>query len=166
MTRTGNCPGGASRATLHRAPIPRVLLLSFGALVRRVAGMVMGMVSTASRRPRLASSTGSTARHRASINFITRLLLWLGLAFQMPIIVYFIARVGLVTATTLRKQWRIAVVIVAVLSAVITPSIDPVTMLLTMAPLLALYILSIGLAVIGTRQYERAMELLDSQPAI
>ena len=39
-------------------------------------------------------------------------------------------------------------------------------MLLTMAPLLALYILSIGLAVIGTRQYERAMELLDSQPAI
>lgn len=100
------------------------------------------------------------------ISFITRLLLWLGLAFQMPIVVYFVARVGLVTATTLRKQWRIAVVIVAVLSAVITPSIDPVTMLLTMAPLLALYILSIGLAAIGTRQYERAMERLDSQPAI
>lgn len=100
------------------------------------------------------------------ISFVTRLLLWIGLSFQMPIIIYFVARVGLVTAQTLRRQWRAAVVGVAVLAAVITPSIDPVTMLLTMAPLLTLYILSIGLAAIGQRQYERSMALLDSRPAV
>lgn len=99
------------------------------------------------------------------ISFVTRLLLWIGLAFQMPIIIYFVARVGLVTPATLRSQWRTAVVAVAVLAAVITPSIDPVTMLLTMAPLVALYILSIGLAAIGYRQHERSMALLDSDPA-
>lgn len=100
------------------------------------------------------------------ISFVTRLLLWIGLSFQMPIIIYFVARVGLVTALTLRSQWRVAIVGIAVLAAVITPSIDPVTMLLTMGPLLILYILSIGLAAIGQRQYERSMALLDSRPAV
>ncbi|MBP8950641.1 MAG: twin-arginine translocase subunit TatC [Candidatus Promineofilum sp.] len=89
------------------------------------------------------------------IGFITRLLLWIGLGFQMPIIIYFVARLGVVTSKTLREQWRVAVVAIAILSAVITPSIDPVTMLLTMAPLSALYVLSIGLAAIGQRQFER-----------
>jgi len=98
------------------------------------------------------------------ISFVTRLLLWIGLAFEMPIVIYFVARVGLVSATTLRKQWRVAVVLIAVLAAVITPSIDPVTMLLTMAPLLALYVLSIGLAAVGHRQFERSIELQSSLP--
>lgn len=100
------------------------------------------------------------------ISFVTRLLLWIGLAFQMPIIIYFVARVGLVTAKALREQWRVAIVVVAVLSAIITPSIDPVTMLLTMAPLVVLYILSIGLAAIGYRQYERSLAALDSRPVV
>ena len=99
------------------------------------------------------------------ISFVTRLLLWIGLSFQMPIVVYLLARVGLVSATTLRNNWRIAVVVIAVLAAIITPSIDPVTMLLTMAPLLALFILSIGLAVIGQRQFESSMQEIDSRPA-
>lgn len=92
------------------------------------------------------------------ISFITRLLLWISLAFELPVVVYLMARVGFVTSDTLRSQWRIALVGIAVLAAVITPSIDPVTMLLTMAPLFALYILSIGLARVGQRQFERAAD--------
>ncbi|MFZ1395525.1 MAG: twin-arginine translocase subunit TatC [Candidatus Promineifilaceae bacterium] len=93
------------------------------------------------------------------IGFVLRMLFWIGLAFEMPVVVYFVARVGVVTAKALREQWRFAVVGIAVLAAIITPSIDPVTMLLTMAPLVVLYILSIGLAVIGQRQFERSMAL-------
>ena len=93
------------------------------------------------------------------IGFVLRMLFWLGLAFEMPVIVYFVARVGVVTANTLREQWRFAVVGVAVLAAIITPSIDPVTMLLTMAPLLILYVLSIGLAIVGQRQFERSVAI-------
>ncbi|MBK8906336.1 MAG: twin-arginine translocase subunit TatC [Anaerolineaceae bacterium] len=93
------------------------------------------------------------------IGFVLRMLFWIGLAFEMPVIVYFIARVGVVTARTLREQWRFAVVGIAVLAAIITPSIDPVTMMLTMAPLLVLYVLSIGLAVIGQRQFERSVAI-------
>lgn len=91
------------------------------------------------------------------ISFILAMLFWLGISFEMPVIAYFIARLGLIQANTLSEQWRFAVVGVAVLAAAITPSIDPITMLLTMAPLLILYVVSIGTAYIGYRQFERSM---------
>jgi len=91
------------------------------------------------------------------ISFILAMLFWLGASFQMPVIIYVLAAVGLVNGPMLRDQWRVAVVGVAVLAAAITPSIDPVTMLLTMAPLLVLYFLSIGLAYLGYRRFERSM---------
>ena len=93
------------------------------------------------------------------ISFLITMLFWIGVSFEMPVVIYFVARLGLVTATTLREQWRIAIVAIAVIAAAITPSIDPVTMLLTMAPLILLYGLSIVLAVIGQRQFERAMSV-------
>lgn len=93
------------------------------------------------------------------ISFVLTLIFWLGVSFEMPVIVYFIARVGLVTAKTLREQWRFAIVGIAVLAAAITPSIDPITMLLTMAPLFVLYLMSILLASIGQRQFEKTMEI-------
>ncbi|MCA9940730.1 MAG: twin-arginine translocase subunit TatC, partial [Anaerolineales bacterium] len=58
-----------------------------------------------------------------------------------------------------REQWRTAIVVIAVVAAAVTPTVDPVTMLLTMAPLLVLYVLSLGLARIGQRQFERSMAL-------
>lgn len=91
------------------------------------------------------------------ISFVVRMLFWIGVSFEMPVIVYVIARVGVVTARALREQWRIAVVGIAVLAAIITPSVDPITMLLTMLPLNILYGLSIVLAHIGQRQFERSM---------
>ncbi len=93
------------------------------------------------------------------ISFVMRLVFWMGVAFELPIVAYFVARIGVVTSQNLRDQWRAAIVGVAVIAAVITPSIDPVTMLLTMAPLLVLYVLSIGLAAVGQRQYERSMAI-------
>ncbi|GIK59019.1 MAG: twin-arginine translocase subunit TatC [Chloroflexi bacterium] len=93
------------------------------------------------------------------ISFVVRMVFWIGVSFQMPIIVYVLARVGMVTAQMLREQWRYAVVIVAILAAVITPSIDPVTMMLTMAPLIVLYAFSILLARVGQRQFERSVAL-------
>ncbi len=93
------------------------------------------------------------------ISFIVRMLFWIGVSFQMPIVVYVLARVGMITAQAMREHWRYAVVIIAVLAAIITPSIDPVTMLLTMAPLTVLYAISILLASVGQRQFERSVSL-------
>lgn len=89
------------------------------------------------------------------VDFVRDFVFWLGISFEMPLIFYFLARFGIVSSQALRKQWRFAIVGIAVLAAVITPSIDPVTMLLTMLPLSILYLFSILLAVIGYRQFER-----------
>lgn len=91
---------------------------------------------------------------REYISFMTTFLFWIGVSFEMPLIVYFLARAGIVGPSLLREQWRFAVVGIAVLAAMVTPSVDPVTMLLTMIPLLILYVISIFMARLGQRQYE------------
>lgn len=96
---------------------------------------------------------------REYISFATTFLVWIGISFEMPLVIYFLARFGIVGPTTLREQWRFALVGIAVLAAAITPSIDPVTMLLTMIPLLILYGLSIVLAAIGRRQFNKTVAL-------
>jgi sec-independent protein translocase protein TatC len=93
------------------------------------------------------------------IGFATSFLLWIGISFEVPLIVYFVSRFGLVTSQTLREHWRIAIIAIAVLAAIVTPSIDPVTMMLTMLPLIVLYLLSILLASIGSRQFARSVAL-------
>lgn len=98
---------------------------------------------------------------REYISFATTFLLWIGLSFEMPLIIYFLARFGIIGSKTLREQWRFAIVGIAVMAAAITPSIDPVTMLLTMVPLVILYGLSIILAAIGQRQFRKDVALDD-----
>ena len=93
------------------------------------------------------------------IGFATSFLFWIGVSFEIPLVVYFLSLFGILSAKNLREHWRIAIVGIAVLAAVITPSIDPVTMLLTMVPLLLLYFMSILLASIGYRQFERKTAL-------
>ncbi|NET74160.1 MAG: twin-arginine translocase subunit TatC [Sphaerospermopsis sp. SIO1G2] len=93
------------------------------------------------------------------VSFVLAMLFWIGVSFEMPIIAYFVGLFGLVEASTLASQWRFAVVGISILAAVITPSIDPVTMLLTMGPLLVLYGFSIGTTKIGYSQFERKMKV-------
>lgn len=96
---------------------------------------------------------------REYISFTTTFIFWIGVCFEMPLVVYLVARAGMVEPHTLREQWRIAIVGIAVLAAAVTPSVDPVTMLLTMVPLVVLYALSILLAMLGQRQFQRSMSI-------
>jgi sec-independent protein translocase protein TatC len=88
------------------------------------------------------------------ISFVTRLLFFVGLSFEFPFVIYVLASMGLVRARMLANQWRIAVVVIAVLAAAITPTVDPVSMTLMMAPMIVLYAVSIGLAYIAARGRE------------
>jgi len=95
------------------------------------------------------------------VNFVTSLLFWIGIAFEFPLVIYVLSLMGFVKPAFLAKQWRIAVVLIAILAAAITPTVDPVNMALVMAPMILLYFLSIGLsqmAVLGRRrkQFESA----------
>lgn len=85
------------------------------------------------------------------LGFVTALLFWMGVAFETPLIAFVLSILGLLTARMLIRHWRIAIVGAAVAAAAITPTVDPVNMMLVMGPLLALYVLSIGLTFIGRR---------------
>lgn len=95
-------------------------------------------------------------------SFLTALLFWMGVAFEMPVIFYVLARLGLVGPQSLVKNWRLAVVAITIVAALITPTVDPFNMLLVMLPLLGLYLLSILFVGIGVRGSQRNLML--SQP--
>lgn len=83
------------------------------------------------------------------INFITNLIFWLGVGFQFPIIIFAFAKLNILSAKTLLKGWRYSIVIIAIVAAMITPTVDPVNMALLMAPLLVLYFVSVLFAFIA-----------------
>ena len=80
------------------------------------------------------------------LSFVTSLLFWIGLAFELPLFVYFLAKAGVVDAKMLSKNRKYAVVAIAVLAAVITPTVDPLNMALVMGPLVVLYEVGVILA--------------------
>jgi sec-independent protein translocase protein TatC len=80
------------------------------------------------------------------MSFVTNLMFWIGVCFEAPLVVMILAKLKIVNARMLIKGWRVAIVLSAGLAAVITPTTDPVNMGLLMAPLMALYLLSILLA--------------------
>ena len=82
----------------------------------------------------------------AVFSLYTKFLIAMGLIFQMPTIVMFLARMGMVTARFLFRNIKYAVLITFIVSAVITPTADPGTQTLFAMPMIALYILSIGIA--------------------
>jgi sec-independent protein translocase protein TatC len=85
------------------------------------------------------------------ISFLTALMFWMGISFEMPIIFFILARVGLIGPRPLIQNWRLAVVFSTVAAAVITPTYDPFNMLLVVAPLLVLYVISIFLTALAVR---------------
>jgi sec-independent protein translocase protein TatC len=88
------------------------------------------------------------------IAFLTSVLFWIGVAFELPVVVFVLARLGILGPGPLIRNWRLAVVLMTIVTALITPTVDPFNMLLVIAPLIVLYLISIGLAVIA---YPRAL---------
>jgi sec-independent protein translocase protein TatC len=81
--------------------------------------------------------------------FVTGLMLWIGLFFEFPLIIYILTSIGIVKPDILLHQWRIAIVIISIIAAAVTPTVDPVNMGLVMLPMILLYFISIGLSYIA-----------------
>lgn len=90
--------------------------------------------------------------------FITGLMIWLGVFFEFPLVIYVLTSIGFVRPAILAKQWRLAIVIISIIAAAITPTIDPVNMALVMLPMSLLYFISIGLSYIAYAGRRNALE--------
>jgi sec-independent protein translocase protein TatC len=74
---------------------------------------------------------------------VSGLMFWIGVAFEFPLVIFALSAMGLVQPKILAGHWRLAIVLIAVISAAITPTTDAGIMGLTMLPMIALYLLSI-----------------------
>ncbi len=110
--------------------------------------------------PFLLNFMGISTAPRPStyFGFVLNLMFWVGICFEMPLIFYVLARLHVVSAKQLAKQWRIALLASAVLAALITPTPDPVNMGLMTLPLFLLYLLSIIFAYAAWRPKKETAE--------
>jgi sec-independent protein translocase protein TatC len=80
------------------------------------------------------------------VDFVTRLMFVTGIVFEMPFVVMGLAKIGVVQSRQLLRWWRFAFVGAFVMSAIVTPSIDPITQTLVALPMVVLYFVGIALA--------------------
>ncbi|MBS1646248.1 MAG: twin-arginine translocase subunit TatC [Bacteroidetes bacterium] len=87
------------------------------------------------------------------VSNLTTLTVAFGLVFEMPVVVYFLSRINILTPVFMRKYRRHAVVVILVLAALITPTSDIPTMMAVFVPLYALYEISIFVSAFVTKKY-------------
>jgi sec-independent protein translocase protein TatC len=108
--------------------------------------------------PFLLNFMGDIIRQQWTIerymSLVTGLMFWVGVIFETPLVVAFLAYLGVVSPGMLWKNFRYAMVVIAIIAAVATPTPDPINMALLMLPLVLLYLLSILLALFTYRRRE------------
>ena len=80
------------------------------------------------------------------MDFAIRIIFWVGLSFELPMVLALIARLGLARARQMLGFWRYAVVIIFIIAAIVTPTPDPITQSFVAGPLVGLYVIGILLA--------------------
>jgi sec-independent protein translocase protein TatC len=101
------------------------------------------------------------------VGFVLTLVLGAGLVFELPMITYFLSKMGILTPAFMRKYRRHALVVILIIAAVVTPTPDMVTQLLLALPMVALYEISIFVAKFAQRrpQVDDTDDTLDQRPA-
>ena len=89
------------------------------------------------------------------VRLMLSLLIWMGVVFETPIVLFFLSRIGIVTPQRLAGQRRYAIVVAFILGALITPTFDPINQTLVALPIIVLYEVGIWLAKLGARQRNR-----------
>jgi sec-independent protein translocase protein TatC len=99
------------------------------------------------------------------INFITRLLLAIGIIFELPVVTTFLARMGILTSKSLADRRRIMIILSFVLAAFITPTPDAVNQSIVAGTLIVLYEISIWMAKLAERRRAKAAAAAESTMA-
>ena len=102
----------------------------------------------------------AVARYQLNTNLLLlmKFYLALGIAFQLPVVIVLLAKMGIVNSRLLSRRWREAVVVIFVVAAIITPTWDPITMTIAGLPMVALYLATIGVVKIIERKERKAQQ--------
>jgi sec-independent protein translocase protein TatC len=134
-------------------------LLIPAALVSFAAGVAFGYFAILPPAIRFLLSFGSDIaepliRISSYVSLIIMLMFWMGIIFEIPLVMYFLARIGILKPSWVSKQRRWAIMAAVVLGAIITPTPDPVNQALVAGPIIAMY--EIGFWLSRFAQWQRA----------
>lgn len=121
---------------------PLTVLLFVGGVALAYAILPIGMKWFASYVPKNVDLRPTISEN---ILFTIKMLLSFGLVFELPVVLMFLGKLGIVSSKMLKSTWRYGVVVVAIVAAVATPSNDAFSMLAMAVPLVFLYLASIWL---------------------
>jgi sec-independent protein translocase protein TatC len=125
------------------------IMVAFAALLA-VAGLVFGYYIILPKAVHFLTNYDSShfqiqVRAKEYYRFVSFVLIGVALAFEVPVFVLGLVRMGILSAARLRRTWRFGVFVMTVVG-VILPGVDPVSTILSVVPLVTLYAISIGLA--------------------
>ena len=126
-----------------RENLPQFLLL---VAVNALVGATLGQERTV--LPLLATEEFGLDRYSGALTYI----LAFGLAWLLPVFLVGLVAIGILSGRTLLKSWRVAILLIFIASAIITPTPDPFTMFLLAGPLCVLYFAAVGIALLIDRR--------------
>jgi sec-independent protein translocase protein TatC len=130
----------------RRLAIP---FLVFGSLCFALGGAFGYYVATpvaASWLIGLGEKFTATITLRSAFSFQSRVIIGMGVVFELPIVIFFLSRIGVVTPAFLMKHFRTAILVIALLAAIITPTGDILTMSVFAGPMILLYLLGVAVS--------------------
>ena len=102
----------------------------------------------------LGESFQASVTLRSAFQFLSRIVLAMGAVFEMPLLIAFLSKIGLVTPAFLWRHFRTAILLIAVIAALVTPTGDAMTMTVFAGPMIVLYLVGIGVSWFFVRKKE------------
>jgi sec-independent protein translocase protein TatC len=96
------------------------------------------------------------------INFVTKLIVAVGIGFVMPVFLVLLNFIGILSAKVILKGWRIAIIAIIVFTAIVTPSADVISMFVLALPIIALYFVAAFIAYLHDRSVANRVEQFDA----
>ena len=112
-----------------------------------------------------SENVNAEIRIASYMNVITSLMFWMGVVFEIPLVLFFLARLGVVTPAWLTRFRRFAIILAFIAAAIITPTFDPVNQTLVAVPIIVLYELGIVLARFGRWLRSRSRDV-ENRPGL
>lgn len=112
----------------------------------------------------ISDTINNTITIQSYLSFVSTLTLGCGIIFELPVVVYILSKLGILTAEFMRNSRRYAIVVILIIAAIITPTPDVLTMLTVSFPMFILYEFSILIAArIQKRRIKKEIELYGSK---
>ncbi|ARC56813.1 Sec-independent protein translocase protein TatC [Frondihabitans sp. 762G35] len=111
----------------------------------------------------IAQQDSSIIDAKTYYDFVLKLVLAVGVAFVLPVFLVLFNFVGVISAQAIIKGWRVAIILIVLFTALVTPAADVISMLLLAVPMILLYLLACGVTWIHDRRVSKRVDALDAQ---